>query len=86
MNGENTGSMFGLHGISGMLIAVVLLLSIVAFLTTLSVMTQQANASNPYVVTGSAVANPQSREDVYANLKEVGMIDASAKARVQDAK
>lgn len=86
MNGENTGSMFGLHGISGMLIAVVLLLSILAGLTTLSLMTQQANANNPYVVTGSAVPNPQTREDVYANLKEVGMIDASAKNRVQDAK
>lgn len=74
MNTENTGSMFGLHGISGMLIAVVLLLSIVAVLTTLSLQTQQAAAVDPYVVHGSAVENPQTKEDVWANMRDIEMI------------
>ncbi len=42
--------MFGLNGISGMLIATVLLLSILAGLGTLAVLTQQANASNFYKI------------------------------------
>ncbi|HEX5710435.1 MAG TPA: DUF4006 family protein [Sulfuricurvum sp.] len=43
-------SIFALDGITGMLIAVVLLLSIVAALTYFSVMTQAANASNFYQI------------------------------------
>jgi hypothetical protein len=42
--------MFGLNGISGMLIATVLLLSILGFLGTLAVKTQQAEASNFYKI------------------------------------
>ncbi len=42
--------MFGLHGIGGMLIAVVLLLSIVGFLGTNAVLAQQRNATNYYKV------------------------------------
>ena len=75
MSTENTGSMFGLHGIGGMLIAVVLLLSIIAGLTVLSLQTQQAAAVDPYVVHGSAVANPQTKEDVWANMRDIKMID-----------
>ncbi len=41
-------NVFGIHGISGMLIATVLLLAILAFLVTMAVGTQQANAENYY--------------------------------------
>lgn len=63
--------MFGLNGIGGMLIAVVLLLSIVGFLGTSAILTQQNNASNYYKIDGE---------------KEIKMIDAAAKAKVVDAK
>lgn len=43
-------SIFALDGITGMLIAVVLLLSIVGVLTYFSVVTQAANANNFYKV------------------------------------
>lgn len=43
-------SIFALDGITGMLIAVVLLLSIVGVLTYFSVKTQAANATNFYKV------------------------------------
>lgn len=43
-------SIFSLDGITGMLIAVVLLLSIVGALTYLSVTTQAANANNFYKI------------------------------------
>ncbi|MDP3265926.1 MAG: DUF4006 family protein [Sulfuricurvum sp.] len=43
-------SIFSLDGITGMLIAVVLLLSIVGVLTYLSIATQKANASNFYKI------------------------------------
>jgi len=46
---ENTNrSVFGLNGVTGMLIATVLLLSILAFLTTWSLKVQQASAQKPY--------------------------------------
>ncbi len=63
--------MFGLNGIGGMLIAVVLLLSIVGFLGTSALLTQQNNASNYYKIDGE---------------KEIKMIDAAAQAKVVDAK
>lgn len=75
---EKTGCLFALNGISGMLIAVVLLLSIIGVLTVLGLGAQQASARNPYVVSGSAVADPQTRDDIYANLKTIKMIDESA--------
>lgn len=43
-------SIFGLHGIAGMLIATVLLLSILAFLTIKALDVQQANATNFYKI------------------------------------
>lgn len=49
MENENR-SLFSLHGITGMLIAVVLLLSIVGVLTYFSVTTQAANANNFYKI------------------------------------
>ena len=49
MENENR-SIFSLHGITGMLIAVVLLLCIVGVLTYFSVITQAANASNFYKI------------------------------------
>jgi len=43
-------SVFGLHGVTGMLIATVLLLSILAFLTVQAMGVQNANASNFYQI------------------------------------
>ena len=88
---ENTGSLFGLNGISGMLIAVVLLLSIIGVLTTLGIITQQASATNPYVVSGAAYPNPTSIDQVRQNLQGVGggtsLFDAkAAKNAFKDAK
>jgi len=46
---DNTNrSVFGLHGVTGMLIATVLLLSILAFLTVWGIGVQQGSASNFY--------------------------------------
>jgi len=46
---ENTNrSVFGLNGVTGMLIATVLLLSILAFLTVWGLGVQQKSATNPY--------------------------------------
>jgi len=48
---ENERGIFGLiHGISGMLVATVLLLTILGVLTYFAVITQQANAENFYEV------------------------------------
>jgi hypothetical protein len=75
MSSEKSGSYFALNGISGMLVAVVLLLSIIGSLTVLGIITQQASATNPYVVTGRSVADPKTKEDMYANLNEIEMYD-----------
>ena len=46
---ENTNrSVFGIHGVTGMLIATVLLLSILGVLTYLGILAQQDAASKPY--------------------------------------
>lgn len=54
---ENTSrSVFSIHGITGMLIATVLLLAILVFLTMNAIGVQQANATNAYdptPITGS---------------------------------
>ncbi len=53
---ENTNrNIFGLDGITGMLIATALLLSILAGLTIWGIKAQQVAAENPYKIT-----NPQS--------------------------
>ena len=79
-------TMFGLNGIGGMLLATVLLLSIIGFLGTNAVLAQQKTANDPYVITGNSVAQPKTKEDVYANLQEVDMIDNEARHRIADAK
>ncbi len=63
--------MFGLNGIGGMLIAVVLLLSIVGFLGTNAVLVQQKEASNYYKIEGE---------------KEIKMIDKNNATKIVDAK
>jgi succinate dehydrogenase/fumarate reductase cytochrome b subunit len=50
MNDSERGIFSLVHGISGMLVAVVLLLSILGALTYFAVVTQQANAENYYEV------------------------------------
>ena len=50
MNDSERGVFSLIHGISGMLVAVVLLLSILVTLTYFAVVTQQANAENFYEV------------------------------------
>ena len=50
MNDSERGIFSFIHGISGMLIAVVLLLSILGVLTYFAVVTQQANAENFYEI------------------------------------
>ena len=47
---ESERGMFKLNGITGMLIAVVLLLSILAFLVTNALLVQQREASNYYKI------------------------------------
>jgi hypothetical protein len=63
--------MFGLNGIGGMLIAVVLLISIVGFLGTNALLVQQKNASNYYKIEAQ---------------KDIPMIDKATQAKVVDAK
>jgi len=50
MNDSERGVFSLIHGVSGMLIAVVLLLSILGTLTYFAVVTQQANAENFYEI------------------------------------
>ncbi|SFO93197.1 DUF4006 family protein [Hydrogenimonas thermophila] len=47
---EKQGSAFGIHGIGGMLVATVLLLAILAGLTTAALVTQQATAQQSYEI------------------------------------
>lgn len=63
--------MFGLNGIGGMLIAVVLLLSIVGFLGTNALLVQQKQATNYYKIEGE---------------KEIKMIDTNNATKIVDAK
>ena len=52
---ENTNrSVFGLHGVTGMLIATVLLLSILVGLTIFGIKAQQEVANKPYVINNAA--------------------------------
>ena len=57
---DNTNrNVFGLHGIAGMLIATVLLISILVVLTILGLKAQQEVANKPYEIT-----NPQAIKKV----------------------
>ena len=68
---ENERGIFALNGITGMLIATVLLLSILGVLTLLSIGTQAANATNYYSVNqdinGIKMIAPSAQQ--YENLK-----------------
>jgi hypothetical protein len=68
---ENTNrSVFGLSGITGMLIATLLLLSILAGLTVWAIAVQKANATNYYTIENSldlqmtSTANAAHRKNV----------------------
>jgi len=64
---ENTNrSVFGLNGVTGMLIATVLLLSILVFLTVWGIGVQQGSATNPY--DSSTITS--NLDNVKANSKE----------------
>lgn len=79
---ENERGLFKLHGITGMLIAVVLLLTILATLVTNALLVQQREANNYYQVnqdingltSGSTFSDRKqnSSEEQYANYKLVG--------------
>jgi len=60
---EKQGSAFGLHGITGFLIATALLLSILAGLTMAAIATQQATAQQSY-----EIVDPLSIQKIGPNL------------------
>ncbi len=60
---EKQGSAFGIHGIAGMLIATVLLLTILAGLVTAAIKTQQATAQQAY-----EIVDPMSIQRIGPNL------------------
>jgi len=60
---EKQGSAFGIHGIAGMLIATVLLLTILAGLVTAAIKTQQATAQQSY-----EIVDPLSIQKIGADL------------------
>jgi|SaaInl8_150m_RNA_FD_contig_91_494838_length_3958_multi_21_in_0_out_0_5 hypothetical protein len=74
-------SMFGLNGIGGNLIAVALLLSIVGVFTFMAISIQSETAVKPYAFSGSKVANPTTKEDVWANLQDVKTFDETANGK-----
>ncbi|WP_458700154.1 DUF4006 family protein [Sulfurospirillum sp. 1307] len=62
---ENTNrNVFGLHGITGMLIATVLLLSILAGLTMWGISAQQVAAEKPYKITNPSAIKKIDKENV----------------------
>ena len=83
---EKLDGMFNINGIGGYLIAVVLLLSILGVFQVLSFGVQSASAQNPYVISGDAFPDPQTKAEVFKNLQEVDMISsnpAATQARVK---
>lgn len=69
---ENERGLFAFNGITGMLIAVVLLLSILGVLTVLSVGAQQNNAQKFYTVNQDLNALKANSAD---NLKHYQLVD-----------
>lgn len=57
-------SVFSLHGVTGMLIATVLLLSILVVLTILGIKAQQSVADKPYVLKDPVSVEKRSNIDV----------------------
>jgi len=73
---ENTNrSIFALNGVTGMLIATVLLLSILVFLTTWGLSVQQHSATNPYDPTPITSNLDNVKADSKANA-EFAFVDA----------
>jgi len=61
---ENTNrNVFGLNGVTGMLIATVLLLSILAFLTVKGISAQRAVADKPYKIVNAQTIKVESKAD-----------------------
>ncbi len=68
---ENTNrNIFGLNGISGMLIATVLLISILVVLTICGIKAQQAVADKPYMIKDAQTI--QMKDPAAANQKVIG--------------
>ncbi len=75
---ENTNrNVFGLNGLGGMAIAVVLLLSILAFLTTKAISTASASATNPY--DPSVIRDINNLKKNSVGNKEFAFVDAKPK-------
>jgi chromosome segregation ATPase len=80
---ENTNrNVFGLHGVSGMLIATVLLLLILAGLTTLGLAVQQREANNPYSLAADKLVMSSTENIKYLDPDEAVML-ASKEQKVE---
>ena len=69
---ENERGIFKLNGITGMLVAVVLLLSILGFLVFNSIIVQQKEASNFYKINQDLTALKMNSSDNYKQYQLVG--------------
>ena len=69
---ENERGIFKLNGITGMLVAVVLLLSILGFLVFNSIIVQQKAASNVYKINQDLNALKMNSSDNYKQYQLVG--------------
>jgi len=77
MNENTNRSVFGLHGLLGMAIAVVLLLSILVFLVSNAISTSRASAVNPY--DPSAIRDINNLKMISVDNKQYAFIDAKNK-------
>jgi len=77
MNENTNRSVFGLHGLLGMAIAVVLLLSILVFLVSQAISTSRASAVNPY--DPSAIRDINNLKMISVDNKQYAFIDAKNK-------
>ncbi len=61
---ENTNrSVFSIHGVTGMLIATVLLLSILTVLTIMGIKAQREVANKPYTITNAQAIKTRDRDN-----------------------
>ncbi|MFK5976990.1 MAG: DUF4006 family protein [Sulfurovum sp.] len=77
MNDNTNRNVFGLHGLLGMAIAVILLLSILAFLVSQAISTSRASAVNPY--DPSAIRDINNLKMISVDNKQYAFIDAKNK-------
>ncbi len=77
MNDNTNRNVFGLHGLLGMAIAVVLLLSILAFLVSQAISTSRASAQKPY--DPSAIRDINNLKMISVDNKQYAFIDAKQK-------